>query len=259
MLNMYVIVVGPHSNTNSQNNFICPRQMKGFMDGIQILQVILGQSIPIRFYDPCFTRETKIALENMYRENGMNLEVMIQIFDDSEKERYFRMKNPILMISFIGAFDLKTKEQNITYIQCSCDYGRDTDIEYSWTNILPELITQRNEIFDFTIPWPSFIDMTIFDLSDFYEKSKSKSWFEIVRFQINFVLSSKKYLIFNEKTPEFIFQWCHKNPEFILTNNSSLINFCHNLVDKDFNFDENDKRILINSWSNYRRVYNIDF
>jgi hypothetical protein len=256
---MYVVVVGPHSQTNPQNNFICPEQMKGFMDGIQILQVILGHNVPIRFYDPCFTIETKNALEKMYRENGINLEVRIQIFGDLEKEEYFRMRNPVLIISFIGAFDLKIKEENITNIQCSCDHGRILRTNNSWVDILPELITQTNDRFDFTVPWPRLDNMTVFELSDFYQQTKTKPWFEIVKFQIDFLLSSKKYFIFDEKTPDFIFQWCHQNPQYILKNNSSLIDFCNYLVDKDFSFDEKDKNVLINSWSSYRREYNIDF
>jgi hypothetical protein len=259
MLNMYVVVIGPHSQTNPQNNSICPKQMNGFMDGIQILQVILGMIVPIRFYDPCFTKETKNALEKMYRENGMNLEVMIQIFGDSEKEKYFLMRNPVLIISFIGAFDLEIKEKNITNIQCSCDHGRELRTNNSWVDILPELITQTNDRFDFTIPWPRLDNMTFFELTDIYQQSKTKPWFEIVKFQIDFLLSSKKYFTFDEKTPDFIIQWCQRNPQYILTNKSLLIDFCHYLIEKNFIFDEKDKNILVNSWSFYRREYNIDF
>jgi len=256
---MYVVVIGPHSNTNPQNNFICPKQMKGFMDGIQILQAIYGQIIPIRFYDPCFTIESKNALEIMYMESGMHLEVMIQVFSETDKVEYFRMNNPVLIISFIGSFYLKIKENNITYIPCSCDHGRELSIVYSWADILPEFITNINDRIDYMIPWPKLEEMTVFELSEFYERSRIQPWFEIVKFQIDYLLSSKKYLIFDDNTPEFIFQWCHQNPRFILTNNLSLIDFYHYLIDKNFNFDDRDRNILINSWSNYRREYNINF
>lgn len=253
---MHIIVVGPYAR-NSDNHNICPAQMCGFMDAIQILQAITSHRIRVSFYDPCFSEIDKSNLERIYRENNIDLTVYIQVFSDLMEETFSRNMSSTLLISFTGVFDKSRYVRKITYIECCCNYGRN-EISRSWTEILPEFITQTNGNFHFCYPWPNFRNMTLFDLIDFYSYSKQKPWFEIVSFQIKQGLGHKRYLSFNNDTPQHLTQWCFRHPNYILTNNVPLSDFYQYLLDKNFDLNEKDKNILLNSWTFYRRDYNID-
>jgi hypothetical protein len=251
---MLIIVLGVHTE-NVANNY-CPRQMNGFIEGVQELQRTTQKMVDIQFYDPAFNDEDKANIESMYHNNGLKLTLFPRIFSETDYTTIIENSTPTLLISFTGTFGEYISANNLVALECSCGHGK-CDESFSWLDVLPLLLERNESGYNFNCPLVDFVNLSIFELLEYRKSLKNHSWKEIISFQLSIVISKKLYIEFNSNTPKFLEEWENREPNFLLTNGMALSQFFVYLKKKNFNYTENERNVLRNSWALYKRQMNL--
>jgi hypothetical protein len=244
-----------YSSENVPNNY-CPQQMKGFIEGVQEIEKITRNEVDIQFYDPAYNDVDKAIIESMFYNNGLKLTIFPREFTDSELSMTIENNIPTLIISFIGSYGYFISTKNLVSLECSCGHGKSDD-SFSWVDVLPLMLEKNGTEYKFRCLWDDFVNLSLFELFDLQTRMRNVYWKEIISFQLSFLISQKMYIEFNSNTPKFLEQWKNRESNYLLTNGVTLLQFCVYLENKNFQYTDDDKNVLRNSWALYKRVNNL--